>query len=369
MIPNGRSAGRRIGPRRGVPAAIAALLGWLGVACSGSAAEVASTSGNVEALNAARSWTYQLQKLDVGTASREAGDLLVTDYSLDGSHAKALTADTVRTLQTTKDGGRRLVVAYLSIGEAESYRYYWSNRWVVPPAGRDAEAMPKPVYALQEPPAGGEEGCVSGVATGQAREPSQPMVAVDHASAPAWLGDENERWRGNFLVKFWHPEWQAIMFGSPESYLDRIIAAGFDGVYLDRADAHEQWRGRHATAEQDMARFIARLSAYAKTRDPDFLVILQNAEELTALREVRDAVDGVAKEDLLHGIDNSERANCDHEVEHSLGYLRNVQASGLATFGVEYVTDASKAEAAREKLAELGIVGTIAVRALDAPSR
>lgn len=343
------------------------LLAWSSPSATGLAAEGADTVrqiGNAQALTAARSWTYQLQKLDVNSASREAGDLLVTDYSLDGSDAKALSAAAVGALKERSAGGRRLVVAYLSIGEAESYRFYWQSAWGAPAARKDAATADR---AVIERAAYTGDDCASGDAAiaGQGAKPPAPMAGA----APEWLHQENTRWRGNYLVRYWHPEWQALMFGSAESYLDRILAAGFDGVYLDRADAHENWRDTRPTAEADMVQLIARLSAYAKERNPDFLVILQNAEELTAQRTVRDAIDGVAKEDLLHGLDNSERANCANDVAASLGHLQRYQSTGFPVFGVEYLTDEAKAEAARATLARLGIVGTIGVRALDAPSR
>ena len=80
------------------------------------------------------------------------------------------------------DGSRRLVLAYMSIGEAESYRWYWPRR------------------------------------------------------SSAWLGAENPQWRGNYGVRFWHSDWQEIIF----EYTDKIVAAGFDGVYLDKVDEFEE---------------------------------------------------------------------------------------------------------------------------------
>ena len=81
------------------------------------------------------------------------------------------------------------MIAYLSIGEAEDYRYYWQPEWKENP--------------------------------------------------PAWLLDENPNWPGNHKVYYWDPEWQAIIYGNHSSYLAKILAAGFDGVYLDLIDAYE----------------------------------------------------------------------------------------------------------------------------------
>lgn len=101
----------------------------------------------------------------------------------------ALTPQEVAALQTKANGGQRLVIAYMSIGEAEDYRYYWNPAW-------------KP-------------------------------------GSPEWLEAENPDWAGNYKVRYWEPAWQAVIYGGTDAYLDRILAAGFDGVYLDIIDAFE----------------------------------------------------------------------------------------------------------------------------------
>ncbi|MCK5842577.1 MAG: endo alpha-1,4 polygalactosaminidase, partial [Candidatus Sabulitectum sp.] len=92
-------------------------------------------------------------------------------------------------LKTKGSGGDRLVICYMSIGEAENYRFYWQSDW--------------------------------------------------NNNKPEWLDAENPDWAGNYKVRYWYPEWQAIIFGSSNSYLDIILDAGFDGVYLDIVDAFE----------------------------------------------------------------------------------------------------------------------------------
>lgn len=100
-----------------------------------------------------------------------------------------LTAADIASLKTKTGGGTRLVIAYMSIGEAEDYRFYWQDSWDNDP--------------------------------------------------PSWLDEENPDWEGNYKVKYWKSDWQEIIYGKSSSYLDKIIAAGFDGVYLDIIDAYE----------------------------------------------------------------------------------------------------------------------------------
>ncbi len=104
------------------------------------------------------------------------------------------TAAEIATLRTKPGGGSRLVIAYMSIGEAESYRFYWDARWRLFP--------------------------------------------------PPWLEKANPDWPGNYKVRYWDPAWQAIIFGNDASYLKRILDAGFDGTYLDIIDAFEYFEAR-----------------------------------------------------------------------------------------------------------------------------
>ena len=125
-------------------------------------------------------------------------DLIVIDAFVDGVEGPEwLEAGDIRSLKRKAGGGRRLVIYYLSIGEAEVYRYYWDRSW-----DRNRDGRPD-------------------------------------TGAPQWLGEENPNWRGNYKVRYWDAGWQAILFGSEQSYLDQILARGFDGVYLDIIDAFE----------------------------------------------------------------------------------------------------------------------------------
>ena len=267
-------------------------------------------------------WGYQLQKLDVAHASASPYDLLVVDYAKDGSDDQALPAADVEHLQHKPGGGRRTVIAYLSIGEAESYRSYWKPEW--------------------------------------------------KTQRPGWLLGENPDWAENYAVCFWDPQWQAIMCGAPHSRLDRVIAAGFDGVYLDKCDVFDDLRQRYKAVagsrrdiEGDMIGFVARLSAYAKSRKPGFLVIMQNAEELLKSADLRRNLDGIAKESLLYGIDGPERRNTDDDVAAVAADLDLMQRDGKLVLVVEYLNNASKIEDAASAAARLGYTLYVAPKDRD----
>jgi cysteinyl-tRNA synthetase, unknown class len=114
-------------------------------------------------------------------------DLLIMDLFF--NELGEFTASEVEELKSKANGGSRMVVCYMSIGEAEDYRYYWQSSW------NDDE--------------------------------------------PNWLVEENPDWEGNFKVKYWETDWQNIIYGNDNSYAKKILNAGFDGVYLDIIEAFE----------------------------------------------------------------------------------------------------------------------------------
>ncbi|MEQ1648734.1 MAG: MJ1477/TM1410 family putative glycoside hydrolase [Hyphomicrobiaceae bacterium] len=259
------------------------------------------------------SWGYQLQKLDVGRAAGSPFDLLVIDYAKDGSDDTALSPAELERLKRKPDGGRRIVLAYLSIGEAESYRSYWQAQW--------------------------------------------------KRNKPGWLLGENPEWEENYSVCFWEPEWQQIMCGARDSRLDLILDAGFDGVYLDKCDVYEDLQ-RHfkkvaaarSDIEGDMVQFISRLATQAKSRNPDFLVVMQNAEGLLEKPALRRVIDGIAKEELVFGVDSPEKKNSKDDFEYSRDALALMKREGKLVLVVEYLNTPAKIKEAAEACAQNGFV-------------
>lgn len=300
--------GRRWRPR-GAAAGLAAVLALLfGIVASAAGAEPPAVT--------VRSFTYWLQQPSPDAVHTSGFDLAVVDYSRDGSGARAFKPLDVLKMRRRPDGGRRIVLSYLSIGEAETYRYYWKPEWVGEP--------------------------------------------------PAWLDRENPDWTGNIKVRFWDPDWQRIIFGRPDAYLDRIIDAGFDGAYLDIVDAYWYWheQGR-ATAEDEMVAFVRALSAYAKARREGFLIFPQNAEALLARDDYLAAIDGVGKESLLFGLDGPGLPNAADEIAWSQGMLSRARAAGRTVVAIEYVDAPDQVATAYRRLRELGFVPYASVRALD----
>lgn len=306
-------------------AALAAIAGTYGTASAqraeiapGTASPEVAAERRAQRLRPVRNWGYWLNSFDIGDVVAAPHDLMVVDNGISADHqfVRERSAEEVARMKRRPDGRARILLSYLSFGEAERYRAYWQAEW------------------------------------------------YDRAKKPAWLGDVNPDWDGNYFVRYWEPEWQALMFGSPESYLDTIMAQGFDGVYLDRADAFLNWKSR-PTAQDDMAAFLRRLADYARQRNPDFLVVMQNAEDLLDDPQVLDTVDGVAKEDLFYGASRPEAANNSSDIRFSLQQLRKARDSGRKVFVVEYLVDPAKLTSAAKRITEAGFVPYFAPRLLN----
>jgi cysteinyl-tRNA synthetase, unknown class len=299
------------------------------IACVSAAAAQQPSPTTATTFRAAKSWGYQLTNLDVKTLASSPYDILVIDYSRDGSDAQALSAAELTQLQRKPDGSRRIILSYLSIGEAESYRYYWNKSW------DDLWFIP------------------------------------NFWSKPTWRAKLNGDWGGNYAVRYWDPAWQRIILGegSPgqsASYLDRIIRAGFDGVWLDKVDSSlEDVAAKRPTARADMMAFVALIAERGRAAKPGFLVVPQNGEELLANGGFRGIIDGFGKESLLFGEDGPQMPNPQALIDKRLALLKMLTAEGKPVLAVEYLSNRLTADAAAQKLASLGLVPLAATRLLD----
>jgi cysteinyl-tRNA synthetase len=262
----------------------------------------------------AETWRYQLDKIDVEALAADPSDLLVIDYAKKDGKVP-LTADEVTRIKVHPDGRRRLVVAYLSVGESEEYRYYWNPEWA--------------------------------------------------SSPPDWLGEENCAWPKAHRVRYWTSGWKNINYRAADSYLSRIISAGFDGVYLDRVDIFETYEKERPTARREMIEHVADLAAAARRLKPGFLVIPQNAETLLDDAGYRLVIDGLGKESLLHGGSETGKRNPNAGIRWSAGLLRQLQNDGKPVFVVEYLINARQIDRTAVELRQRHIVPAFETRALD----
>ncbi len=151
-------------------------------------------TNNITDLSQVKNFLYLINSENFNSTQNFIDTLKLTNYDLiiiDLFHNETeFTKSDISSLKTKYNGGKRLVIAYMSIGEAEDYRsFYWNNSW--------------------------------------------------KTGSPIWLDRENPDWAGNYKVRYWEKEWQDIILSGSSSYLGKILAAEFDGVYLDIIDGFE----------------------------------------------------------------------------------------------------------------------------------
>ena len=307
-------------------------------ACAGSdsasgpaAAPIDPAAARAARLATVDSWLYQLQGpvdgdglLDLVALDAHGAGLLVVDHSRDGGGAGTFSREEVAAAQA--DG--TIVLAYLSIGEAEAGRFYWDDAWVRDGAPTDA--------------------------------------------APPWLAGANPDFPDNYLVEFWDPGWQEIILGR-DAYLDRILAAGFDGVYLDRVDAWEDWwdfnSGLPPIEAEDMALFVEAIARTAREAfgRPDFLIFVQNAPDILEAVDADSylaALDGLGVEDTFYFGDADEDNPLDVQ-ERTLEYIGRFREAGKLILAVDYLLDAAKQADFVARARAQGFLPFVAPRALD----
>ncbi len=129
--------------------------------------------------------TYACKEQFISEIDSTNYDVMIIDlFFADG----ILTPADLSRLKTKPNGNRRLVLSYINIGAAENWRYYWQDDWEL--------------------------------------------------HSPLWLKKPYEGYQDEIWVKFWKKEWQDIIFGNNDSYIKKIIDAGFDGAYLDNVEAY-----------------------------------------------------------------------------------------------------------------------------------
>lgn len=150
-------------------------------------------SNNINQLSDAKNFLYLINTANYDSKQSFINSVAATNYDVIimdlNFNDEFFNADEINTLKYKAIGGARKIICYMSIGEAEDYRYYWHNFF---------KGVP-----------------------------------------PPWLLSENPQWVGNYKVSYWDKSWQNIIYGNQHSYTKRIIDAGFDGVYLDIIDAFE----------------------------------------------------------------------------------------------------------------------------------
>jgi cysteinyl-tRNA synthetase, unknown class len=239
-------------------------------------------------------WSFSITSNSLDQLLQNPAKLLVLDYSHDGTEARRYQTSEIDALHSN---GQQ-AISYLSIGEAEDYRYYFQDSWKTNP--------------------------------------------------PSWMGRLNPDWPGNIKVKYWDADWQKQIIG----YLDKIIASGFDGIYLDIVDGFDYWSNPNngeglvldrAEAARLMIDWVEKLTEYARVEKgkPNFYVIPQNAEALLpydTTGKFLQQISGVGVESLYY---NTTIPQSEESIAYRSVNLNKIVAAGKPVLVIDYINDQS----------------------------
>lgn len=257
-----------------------------------------------------KSLAYVLQAEGLGTSRQEAvrclaeckRDWIVVDRFFNGDANGAWTAEELKAIRAGRPG--RKVLSYLSIGEAEDYRDYWTRDW-----DGDRDGQPD-------------------------------------TNAPSWLCGENPDWKGNYKVRYWDDAWQRLMLAA----VDDIVRTGFDGVYLDIVDGFEFFEYEASTKtwidnrlnpatgktyRDDMRTWICRIAGRARKTAPGFFVVPQNGVQLLEDAAYLATLDAIGVESLFT---DGNRVQPLADTQDVLGFLAKAKTARKPVLLIEYGT-------------------------------
>ena len=254
----------------------------------------------------AKTWLYQLQSINFNKVKDSHFDILVTDYAWDGSEEKEYRAGQIPKLKKLTG---IVALGYLSIGEAEDYRFYWNNNW----------------------------------------EPGNPDFIIK----------ENPQWQGCFVVKYWDEGWQKIIY----QYIDRIIEEGFDGLYIDLVDVYQYFEDEKEDAKELMIQFIINVVNYCRETKglKDFIIMPQNAPELVEDERYLEVISGIGQEETYFRATDVPS----EDTEYNEKYLDMVLKNGKKVLTVDYCDNLDNIDSVYKRAGEKGYIPYCTVVDLD----
>ncbi|AYB51045.2 endo alpha-1,4 polygalactosaminidase [Ralstonia solanacearum] len=321
------------------------------VQASTAAAAAAVTvcgANSTSPLAGVRTWMYQLQDLltdaQINALDAQPYDMVVVEAgNTVKTQEKFNTAGMVTRLRTKADGSPRKVIAYIDIGQAESFRTYWiDNQWKTPTATKPGV----PDFILTVDPDG---------------------------------------WADDYPVAYWDQRWQDLWLGT-NGAVAQLAREGFDGVYLDWVEGYTNAKVVAAAKKagvnpaKAMVDFIARIRAAGRAINPQFAVIQQNAPELidaVGASKLLPNLDAIAQEDTWFGGDagaswgdasGTDQGTSSDDTQWTIEQLQKHCAGGLPVFTIDYALTAPNPKTVYTTSRSLGFRPLVSRVALSKPT-
>jgi cysteinyl-tRNA synthetase len=243
-------------------------------------------------------WGYQLQNFkgdkSLSRIRSSEESLWVIDYSIDGSDENKFKSSQIEPLKTNKN----TILSYISIGEAEDYRYYFKKM-------------------------------------------SKNFVL-----------HENKDWKGNYKIKYWDPAWKEILLGE-HGYFSKLIEAGFDGAYLDIVDGFHSFEDKKMSADK-MVDLISEIGIFARARNKNFILVMQNGADIIEYTSKKSklfsAIDALAVEDYLF------HKEIFQENKKLFSSIKEFQTANKAILSIEYIENKKNLERYANEAGKRGLL-------------
>jgi cysteinyl-tRNA synthetase len=218
-------------------------------------------------------WACQLQNFSPSLVSKTTFGIVVVDYSRDGSDEGMLKASEVKEM---KKGGK-VVLAYINIGYAEEWRFYW-----------------------------------------------------DKIKDATFVGSADIRWKGEHLIlDFDNSAWKDII----HEYVEKIKKIGFDGVYLDGVNAYEEFQNQ----KEHVVEMMQLLKNVRNWLGNDKKISILNAYDLEKFDpSIVNLVNYLSVESLFYIKTRKRKKSYYSDI---LKMIKPFQESGIKILSLDYVDD------------------------------
>ncbi len=201
----------------------------------------------------------------------------------------------------------KMVFAYLSVGEAEAYRKYYSE-----------------------------------------------------IASSGLIIEENHNWKENFAIKYWENNWKETLL----KYSKEILNKCFNGLFVDVVDAWQIYDGDVQIQRKiEMQNLLTELGLYLKSRGMENGIIIQNSHELLDDKVLCSMIYGINQESLFASW-ASDSIDPQWQSE-KIAVLEKIRHQGKLVTTVEYTRDRMAMARIRMKTSRLGFLPYFTVKELD----
>jgi cysteinyl-tRNA synthetase, unknown class len=204
---------------------------------------------------------------------------------------------------------KKWVFSYIAVGQAQTIEWYWQSGWGV--------------------------------------------------GNPSWMLSASE-YGGTYNVAYWDAAWQNIVFAS----IDRIIADGFDGVFLDQSDPY--WNNSFPKGSTPISTFSARsrdlvcnIYNHAQSTKPGFKIFVNGgANQYDAFgSSYADCLDATAGEHLWYL--GTGKPDTTGYPPYTIPVLQRLAQAGKKVFTFDYTTSTSEINTVLNASRSKGFIPTI----------